>query len=380
MEDAYCEAVLPVPSGFWSVFAVLDGHNGWQTSIWLRERIIPAVVGAVGDVYTKFASKSDSDTGERPQVPPDAVDDAIKNTFKRLDDEIVHEAVEKVFSTSSKAAAIELLTPARAGSCALLALYDAQDRSLRVALAGDSRAVLGRRVVPLPAQKGGNGNNNGRESPDSHFYEVHVLSVDQNGNNPAEEARLNALHPGETLVEAGRVLGWGMSRAFGDAAYKWSVDIQERLAEQYLGSRPPSKVKTPPYFTAEPEVTTVTVQPGDFLIMATDGLWESLTNEEAVGLVGMWLNDNLKRTQTRSNGTQDRSDSRASAVTTPKQLPVTMGEDQTVRYRYWRTKKEFVKVDENAATHLVRNALGGADTDLTAGLLQMTSPFARWFR
>ena len=367
--------MLPVPSGFWSVFAVLDGHNGWQTSAWLKERIIPAVVGAIGDVYTKFASES---TGERPQAPPDAVDEAIKTTFRQLDDEIVHEAVEKVFSTSSKAAAIELLTPARAGSCALLALYDAQDRSLRVALAGDSRAVLGRRVVPRPAQKGGDSNNNDRKSQDSHFYEVHVLSVDQNGNNPAEEARLNALHPGETLVEKGRVLGWGMSRAFGDAAYKWSVDIQERLAEQYLGSRPPTRVKTPPYFTAEPEVTTMKVQPGDFLIMATDGLWESLTNEEAVGLVGMWLND--KQTPTRSNGTQDRSNSRASAVTTPKQLPVTMAEDQTVRYPYWRTKKEFVRVDENAATHLARNALGGADTDLTAGLLQMTSPFARWFR
>ena len=72
----------------------------------------------------------------------------------------------------------------------------------------------------------------------------------------------------------------------------------------------------------------------------------------------MWLNDKLKRSQTRSNGC---SDSRASAVTTPKQLPVTMDEDvdRTVRYRYGRTKKGFVKVDENAETHTSPGTLLG---------------------
>ena len=289
-----------------------------------------------------------------PQPPPHAIDESIKETFNRLDDDIVHKSVEKVFSSPSKAAAIELLATAHAGSCALLAFYDSKDKLLRVAVTGDSRAVLGRRRV--------------NDSGDPDFYEVHVLSMDQTGNNPKEVARLNALHPGETIVEKGRVLGWGISRAFGDAAYKWSLEVQTRLNEEYLGDRPRPNVKTPPYFTAEPEVTTTEVKSGDFLIMATDGLWDCLTNEEAVGLVGLWLNDK------KSSGNV------SDVITERDSLPVKVTEDQTVMYPYWRTKKRFVNADSNAATHLARSALGGADSDLTAGLLSMTSPRSRRYR
>jgi pyruvate dehydrogenase phosphatase len=41
----------------------------------------------------------------------------------------------------------------------------------------------------------------------------------------------------------------------------------------------------PPYFTAEPEITTTEVQPGDCVVLATDGLWDCLTTEE---LMGWW--------------------------------------------------------------------------------------------
>lgn len=38
--------------------------------------------------------------------------------------------------------------------------------------------------------------------------------------------------------------------------------------------------------TAEPEVTEVQLQPNDtFLILASDGLWDMLSNHDAVGLV-----------------------------------------------------------------------------------------------
>ena len=146
-------------------------------------------------------------------------------------------------------------------------------RGCFVALTEDSRAVLGRNV-----------SKRGKDT-----YEVHVLSQDQNAHNPAEDARMSALHPGEKIMDDGRVLGWDMSRAFGDAAYKWSREIQERLHEEFLGDRVRENVKTPPYFTDELEITTTEVQPGDFVVFATDGLWDCLTNEEVVGLVGVWL-------------------------------------------------------------------------------------------
>jgi pyruvate dehydrogenase phosphatase len=343
-----------VPSGFWSFFTVLDGHNGWQTSTWLREHLIPAVAGAIVDVFSKH--KREGTTEASPQPSHDAIDHAIKETFLRLDDDIIHGAVEKAFSSPSKAAAIKHLAMSHAGSCALLAFYDSEDHLLRVAVTGDSRAVLGRR---RPSDSG-----------EQDFYDVHVLSIDQNGKNPAEEARLNALHPGEKIVENGRVIGWGLSRAFGNGAYKWSREIQTRMNEEYLGDAPRPNVKTPPYFTAEPEVTTTEVKPGDFLIMASDGLWDCLTNEEAVGLVGLWLND-------RKNALNERL---PDAITERDSLPVAMAEDNTVMYRWWRTKKRFINTDDNVATHLTRSALGGADTDLTAALLSMTLPRSRRYR
>jgi len=304
----------------------------------------------------------------RPEPPPEEIDRTIKEAFLRVDDEIVNWALERALTQKSKEAAINLLATAHAGSCALVGFYESDTRLLRVALTGDSRAVLGRKV-----------SRKGKE-----MYEVHVLSQDQNGHNPAEDARMSALHPGEKIMENGRVLGWGMSRAFGDAAYKWSREIQERLHEEFLGDRVRENVKTPPYFTAEPEITTTEVQPGDFVVLATDGLWDCLTNEEVVGLVGIWLNS-------RKSSSGDGSlVSGASSVEKKKtgnekvwereELPVKLEEDKTVMYRWWRAKKRFIDADNNVAVHLVRNALGGADRDLTSALLYMEPPRSRRFR
>jgi len=38
---------------------------------------------------------------------------------------------------------------------------------------------------------------------------------------------------------------------------------------------------------------------GDFLVLASDGLWESLTNEEVVGLVGKWLEERGSKEEIR---------------------------------------------------------------------------------
>ncbi|EGN96447.1 hypothetical protein SERLA73DRAFT_112739 [Serpula lacrymans var. lacrymans S7.3] len=327
------------------LFALFDGHAGWETSAWLSKNLVPAVVGSLADLYSKYAESdaktkksSKSQQDEIISPPPNAVDDTIKDTFKRLDDDIVHAPLERVFASPSKDAAVNLLAPANAGSCALLAFYDPQTRLLRIALTGDLRAVLGRRKT---------------DDDGNITYDVHVLSADQNAYNKDEEQRMQAQHPGEEIMKNGRVLGWGPSRAFGDARMKWNLDIQARLKKEYLGRTPYKNVKTPPYFTAEPEITTTEVKPGDFLILATDGLWESLSNPEAVGLVGMWLSHNERERKGLGH------------------------DDGTSRFAQWSAKKQFVSVDHNAATHLVRNALGGADKDLTAALLSINSPRSR---
>ncbi|KAI0074680.1 protein serine/threonine phosphatase 2C [Panus rudis PR-1116 ss-1] len=346
-EDDHAEAVLPTPSGYWAMFALFDGHSGWETAAWLRENMIPAVVGALADLYENFRQES-----AFADIPPQAVEHSLKTIFKLLDDDIVHSPLDHVFENSSRHYAVNVLAPAYAGSCALLSFYDSHSRRLHVAITGDSRAVLGRRVH----------SSNGEAS-----YEVYLLSAEQDGRSPAEEARLNSKHPGEHVVKDGRVLGMSVSRAFGDARYKWSLDTQRRLKRDYLGRSLLPSVKTPPYLTAEPEVTCIQVQPGDFLIMATDGLWECLTSEEAVGLVAWW---------------RDRAQEKhmPSLETLLFKHDAEHYHDDTVRYRQWNADKAFEKVDGNAATHLVRNALGGADGDLRSALLSLRSPRARVYR
>lgn len=352
-EDDHVEAVLPVPTGSWSFFAVLDGHSGWETSAWLRDNLIMAAAGALADLYQSFTR---SNSAEQPRPSPVDIEKTLKETFLRLDDDIVHQSLEQVFqSRSPRADGINLLAPAYAGSCALLSFYESQSRLLHVAVTGDSRAVVGRKEVSSTGEV---------------TYRVHVLSVDQTGNSSAEKARLSAAHPDEEVVKNGRVLGMGISRAFGDARYKWSLATQAKLKAAYMGRTPLRNVKTPPYLTAEPEVSTIKIQPGDFLILATDGLWEALSNEDAVGLVGWWK-DSRVATGTTGNPAQLPVDQQSSLAET------TRSNSGSERHGQWGVQKAFVKRDENVGTHLIRNAIGGADEDLVTSILSMRPPRAR---
>ena len=118
------------------------------------------------------------------------------------------------------------------GSCAILALFDTAHENLYVASTGDCRAVAG--VWEEDA--------NGKGS-----WRADVLTEDQTGRNPSElkrfvqtglheschsfnEHRMQSEHPADeadTVIMRGRVLG-GLepTRAFGDARYKWTQDVQ----------------------------------------------------------------------------------------------------------------------------------------------------------
>jgi pyruvate dehydrogenase phosphatase len=371
IEDDHSEKIVEVPyaaataekepTSDWMFWGVYDGHSGWTTSAKLRQTLINYVARELNNTY-----KSGNGT-----PAADAVAAAMKTGFNRLDYEICHESVEKVLKSKSKLVASEVLAPALSGACALLSFYDSQSKLLHVACTGDSRAVLGRRQA------------NGK-------WIATPLSVDQTGSNPEEAARLRAEHPGEpNVVARGRILG-GLepSRAFGDAVYKWSRETSEHLRKNFLGRTPSSLLKTPPYVTAEPIVTSTQIQPenGDFLVMATDGLWEMLTNEEVVGLVGQWVEKQQALASGKGNGGW------LDVFKKGKGLPVehtatSKGEDgqkTPIRQQQWgvegKENERFVVEDRNAATHLVRNALGGKNNEMLCALLTLPSPFSRRYR
>jgi pyruvate dehydrogenase phosphatase len=300
---------------------------------------------------------------------PEAVEAAIKTGFTRLDNEIVHESVAKVLKANSKLVAAELLAPALSGSCALLSFYDSNSKLLRVACTGDSRAVLGRR-----GEKG--------------KWVATPLSIDQTGSNPDEAARMRKAHPGEdNVIRNGRVLG-GLepSRAFGDATYKWTREVSERLKQSFFGRTPSQLLRTPPYVTAEPVVTTTKIEPekGDFVVMATDGLWEMLTNEEVVGLVGQWIEKQSENGNGKSWASMFTSQQKGLPVEPGSGKREKDGQKTPIRQQQWGVKggenERFVVEDKNVATHLVRNALGGKDKDMVCALLTLPAPYSRRYR
>ena len=414
-------------------------------SKFLGDTLIYAVLGELAQLYSEHAAASNPDhvdienrfsfvlkdtpdgdqqfdiRGEEPGVitglhegipdpnpSEEEIDQSIKKAFLTLDSFAVNDITQAVLDRRSpKEEGVWLLSLPNAGSCALLGIYNNVKRTFKVAVTGDSRAVLGRRVAV---------------KEDMYAYETHVLSADQNAHNPLEVERLETAHPGEKIFENGRTLGWGLSRAFGDAAYKWSLEIQQRLHEEYLGDRIRSNCLTPPYFTAEPEITTTKIKKGDFVVMASDGLWDCLTSEEVVGLVGGWLETRGEEVKigkgegdgegamvmvpfgkvarsgqdprtgfgkgqgngwSEANGGSGDKMGKEDGTTVWERtdLPVTTLEpDETQMYRWWQAKKRFINIDANAAVHLTRNAIGGADKDLTGALLRMRPPRSRRYR
>ncbi|PFH59085.1 hypothetical protein XA68_12825 [Ophiocordyceps unilateralis] len=380
IEDDHAEQIIQFPARpseqdgtrDWMFWGVFDGHSGWTTSATLRRSLISYVARELNNTY--MASKPSAPTAED-------LDLAIKTGFNRLDHDIVHKSVEKVFKAKSKPVAAGLLQPALSGSCALLSFYDSRTKLLRVACTGDSRAVLGRRS-------------------ESGKWTASALSDDQTGSNPREAERMRSEHPGEdNVVRNGRVLG-GLepTRAFGDAVYKWSREVAGKLRESFFGRSPSPLLKTPPYVTAEPVVTTTRIEPdkGDFLVLATDGLWEMLTNDEVVGLVGQWI-----ETQAAPQAPTSQFQNAWSKIfgSPDKPLPVEQqrqkpqhsngahgadGQKTPIRVLQWGispdAKDRFTTRDNNVATHLVRNALGGKNEELVRALLTLPAPFSRRYR
>lgn len=349
IEDRFVYGKVPSPfhergnaGDDWLAVGVFDGHCGSQTSEAVSKSLVPYVYGSLRQLAQPANDAS--------------VDQAIEHGFVALDDVFMQNAQQTMDSNASFAEKVQRLTPGSNGSCALLTLFDPSTRTLRVACTGDSRAVMG------------------YQSPDGKWETV-ALSVDQNVKNEAEIARVHREHPGEeaTLVNGSYYMGLQPTRVFGDGRQKWPLELFNEAAKRYnanwAGSGHPRKLdtyKTPPYHTARPEVTTVRLEKGRraFLIVATDGLWDTMSSEQAVGLLGRWVD-------------WDKAGRPATKADVPDFGPYDLSElDDAPQFEERKTTVQ----DDNAAVHLMRNALGGAHHDLISGLLAFKPPFARHVR
>ncbi|XP_004704908.1 pyruvate dehydrogenase [acetyl-transferring]-phosphatase 2, mitochondrial [Echinops telfairi] len=281
------------------------------------------------------------------------MEEALTYSFRRLDSDISLEIQAPLEDEVTRNLSLQV---AFSGATACLAHVEGVH--LHVANTGDCRAILG-------------------VQEDSGRWSCVPLTQDHNAWNQAELSRLKREHPeseDRTIIMDDRLLGVLMPcRAFGDVQLKWSRELQRSVLERGFDTEAlniyqftPPNYYTPPYLTAEPEVTYHRLRPQDrFLVLASDGLWDVLDNDAVVRLVVEHLTE-------ASRHQPDMA-----------QRPTKLGLMQDLLLQ--RKAKGLHAADHNAATHLIRHAIGSneygeLEPERLAAMLTLPEDLARMYR
>ncbi|GAB2272420.1 hypothetical protein Dimus_007245 [Dionaea muscipula] len=219
---------------------VYDGHGGAQAAHFVNDKMFHNL--------KKFGT-------EHQEISAGV----IRKAFMATDEDYMAKAKEE---------RLEQPQIASAGSCCLVGIIC--NGLLYTANAGDSRVVLGKF------------NRASRE------VEAVTLSDEHNARFQSVREELRSLHPHDTDIVVLKNKVWRVkgiiqiSRSIGDVYLKnWEFN-REPLPPKYRLPEPFNK----PILKAEPSVSVKMLQPEDrFLIFASDGLWEQLSNQEAVNIV-----------------------------------------------------------------------------------------------
>ncbi|MBA0685095.1 hypothetical protein Goari_026635, partial [Gossypium aridum] len=157
---------------------------------------------------------------------------------------------------------------ATVGTCCLVGVIYQQ--TLFIANLGDSRVVLGKKV----------GNTGGMAAMQ--------LSTEHNANIEAIRHELKELHPTDPQIVVLKHGVWRVkgiiqvSRSIGDVYMKHAQYNREPINAKFRLPKPMNM----PILSANPTIISHALHPNDsFLIFASDGLWEHLSNEKAVAIV-----------------------------------------------------------------------------------------------
>ncbi|CAD6201884.1 unnamed protein product [Miscanthus lutarioriparius] len=228
----------PGPQG--TFVGVYDGHGGPETSRFINDHLF--------NHLRKFATEHKCVSA-----------DVIRKAFQATEEGFLS-LVSREWSIKPQIASV--------GSCCLVGVICAG--TLYVANLGDSRAVLGRLVKATG--------------------EVVAMQLSSEHNACHEEVRqeLQSSHPDDPHIVVLKHNVWRVkgliqiSRSIGDVYLKKPEYNREPLHSKFRLRETFQK----PILSSEPQITEHRIQPNDqFVIFASDGLWEHLSNQEAVDLV-----------------------------------------------------------------------------------------------
>ncbi|RLN12717.1 putative protein phosphatase 2C 60 [Panicum miliaceum] len=228
-------------SGPYGTFVgVYDGHGGPETACYINDHLFQNL--------KRFASEQNSMSA-----------DVLKKAYEATEDGFFS-VVTKQWPVKPQIAAV--------GSCCLVGVICGG--MLYVANVGDSRVVLGRHVKATG--------------------EVLAVQLSAEHNVSIESVRkeLQSMHPDDRHIVVLKHNVWRVKgliqvcRSIGDAYLKKQEFNREPLYTKFRLREPFNK----PILSSEPSISVQPLQPHDqFLIFASDGLWEHLTNQEAVDIV-----------------------------------------------------------------------------------------------
>lgn len=228
-------------SGPYGTFVgVYDGHGGPETSRYINEHLFLHL--------RRYAAEHKCMSV-----------DVIKKAFLATEEGFMSQ-VARQWSTKPQIASV--------GSCCLVGIVCSG--TLYVANLGDSRAVMGR----VLKSKGG----------------VLPIQLSDEHNVSIESVRreMHAMHPDDPHIVVLKHNVWRVkgiiqiSRSIGDVYLKKAEYNREPLYAKFRVREPFKN----PILSAEPSITVTELLPDDqFLIFASDGLWEHLSNQEAVDIV-----------------------------------------------------------------------------------------------
>lgn len=230
-----------VESGSFGTFVgVYDGHGGPEAAKFITQNLFSH--------FTRFVS-------EKGAISADVLQMAFNATEEGFESLVV-----EAWPTKPQIAAV--------GSCCLVGVIC--DGTLYVANLGDSRAILGSAFQTT----GG--------------ITTVQLTTEHNAKLETVRQELKSLHPDDSRIVMLRHGVWRVkgiiqvSRSIGDVYLKKQEFNREPLFSRFRLTEPLPR----PVITAEPAIFVHKLQPQDeFLIFASDGLWEHLSNEDAVEIV-----------------------------------------------------------------------------------------------
>lgn len=232
--------VFTTPSA--TYVGVYDGHGGPEASRFVNNHLFAYL--------NKFATEQGGLSA-----------DVIKRAFSATEEEFLH-LVKRSLTMRPRIASV--------GSCCLVGAIS--NDVLYIANLGDSRAVLGKKVSgdnknPVVAER---------------------LSTDHNVAVEEVRKEVEALHPDDSHIVVYTRGVWRIkgiiqvSRSIGDVYLKKPDFYKDPVFQQYGNPVPLRR----PAMTAEPSILVKKLRPQDlFLIFASDGLWEQLSDEAAVEIV-----------------------------------------------------------------------------------------------